>query len=1163
MIDERLGSQELVEDVCARSGRAMPVLRRAGDDAAYAEWLLRETYAFEPTGAPTVSDKCGERAIGGALDVVGAAMERCFRAAANPRNVLCKGMCRRSEMGREPCLRGSSEVGVRCASSAYEAFKTPAWDTFCDRAGEDVMLHVILYCSVFIRVGLDGDSPLLQICGYPINDTIRKQAVTNAMATSKARAGVRREQRARKKQRREELIAAEKVAQNHSAVESKCVQEKQLTANPFISSVDVHEVIRLSEVYRASQISVDEDVDVTDPSSDAPTASNKSMDLQMAFNAGKKSSRKPSWFRRSAAKRSTKAQEAANEGLKAPAKGKVVNRSAKASFGNQVKIANEVYDRGVFMFRSSFTKKPGFPASHVLRVCGPSNRAARRLFVEIFKSKKVIKTSKHKTARAVRQAKSTYRIPRKYREALLPSLRATIDRARKCPFARLLNKHAPMPRKLVVSSSRIDAVSTESLLSAYTAPRKVAEFVWEVLKSIVPDALLGSKRTRESLRDTIKRMVSMRRYERITLHEVMQGVRTSDFTCFKALRTNASNAGQAEASQRRLTTKWISWLVKEMIFPIIRAHFYVTDTQLHKNRIFYYRKGVWSRLVTATLQGLEETSFRRLPAREAMKLLDRVSLENNLGFSNMRFLPKGSGLRPIATLNKPSTFTVKLGRSSSHRIKRFEAVNARLKDVQDILYHETVRDPDVMGSAVGDYKSVLMRLGPCLRTIRRERLVGRNPQPFIIATDIKGAFDNLPIDSLERVATNLISSSSYQTLHYVVVKHDGEQKYKKLVSSVAATSKQKIPGPLFTEANKRMNTGSVVMLKRESKNAVIVDAGFAKDISEANVVPLLRAHLRENIVSARGKFFLQTVGIPQGSIVSPLLCSLFFGHLEHEYKLLSGFCGDHSTVCRWMDDMLIVTTNKEQAIAFLAACKRGFSAHGCSLNDAKTLSNFDHEDEVHKKTFVNADGRNYIPWCGLLIDCLTLEIMVDYSRYSGEFVRESMNLPLGRKVWTRLPDRICGFIKPKCAAIFYDESINSKVTVRANVFQLFLMAAMKTHSYVVAASATPGCNQIAPIALYRAIERAVRFGQVLIQRQTASARANCGSLGRISNRHVEFLATKAFLQILGRKQTRYTRVLQLLNSRLTASDMKRASRNALLAQAMDPSRHTIFSHIRY
>jgi telomerase reverse transcriptase len=174
-----------------------------------------------------------------------------------------------------------------------------------------------------------------------------------------------------------------------------------------------------------------------------------------------------------------------------------------------------------------------------------------------------------------------------------------------------------------------------------------------------------------------------------------------------------------------------------------------------------------------------------------------------------------------------------------------------------------------------------------------------------------------------------------------------------------------------------------------------------------------------------------------------------------------------------------------------------------------------------------------------------------------------MNLPLGRKVWTRLPERICGFLKPKCAAIFFDESINGKVTVRVNVYQLFLMAAMKTHSYVAAASAIPGCEHISSLTLYRAITYAVRFGQMLIQRHSAGARVHCGSTGRLPKSHVEFLAIQAFLQVLKQKQTRYNRAIQLLNSRLTSKGMKRASRNGLLAQAMEPSRNTIFKHIRF
>lgn len=1147
------------------------MLRRRGDDDAYAEAVSRSTYAFASNAAPMITERIVEENGRDIADVVHAAIEHSFRASASPKNVLCKGMCRRTERERDGTpLRSSTAVSVRCVSSAYEAFKSPFWKTFCERVGSGMMMYILLYCSVFVRVGSDDDAPLLQICGYPMTDTRRKRAVAKAMATSKDRAQKRRRQRSEKKRVGDE---AHSIESSDRVMESKCEQEPTLTANPFISSIDVREVIRLSDLYGragvrdedAASASSSEDIMQTQEEPDEPHVSEST----------KKSFRKPSWFRRRAAKQRRKTEEPSSVDVRADPEackkgsygvnnGRSVRRTSTASRDNVVKLADQVFDRGVFMFRSSFTKKPGFPSSHPLRCNGTGVRGSRRLYHMIFKPKKLIKASKrHKTVQALNRAKSTYRIPRKYRTKLLPALREMLERTRRCPFARLLNKYAPMPRGLVVSAKKIETVSEESLLSSYTPPRGVAVFVWKVLESIVPAELLGSQDTQSKLRESVQRIVSMRRYERLTLHELMQGVRTSDFKCFRAETTNAGNAGQAEASQRRMVTNWMSWLVTEIVFPVIRAHFYVTDTQTTKNRIFFYRKGVWVRLVTATLQKLEQTSYKRLSAKQFTTMLERANAAN-LGFSNMRFLPKTSGLRPIATLNKPTTVTLKSSKTRLQRLKRFEAINSRLKDIQDVLHHETISNPDIMGAAVGDYQGALLRLGPCLRTIRRQRLMGRCKQAYIIATDITGAFDNLPLEMLERVATDLVSSSCYQTLHYAVVKPNGEAKYKKSISSLPR-DKPDVPGPLVPSTDDATKARSVTALKGESKHSIVVDAGFAKHISEENILPLLRAHLHENVVSARGQYLLQTVGIPQGSIVSPLLCSLFYGHLEKEYKLISRFCTECSTVCRWMDDMLLIATDEKQAADFIDACKQGFEKHGCTLNAEKTMSNFTHGAIVEKRTYQSEEGRDYIPWCGLLIDCLTLEVMVDYSRYSGEFVRESMNLPLARKAWTRLPERICGFLKPKCAAIFYDESINGKVTVRVNVFQLFLMAAMKTHSYIVAAATVPGCDQIAPVALFRAIREAIRFGQILIQRQSSMTRGftDCRGAGGISNQQIEFLAMKAFLKILQQKQTRYKRVIQLLNSRLTSNVMKRASKNTLLARAMDPSRNTIFSTIRF
>jgi len=1170
--------------MCARHGLPQPVLRRAGDSEEYTEVLLRQTFAFADDAAPSTSGReTSLERTRSVMDIVHSAIDYLFKASAKPRNVLCKGMHRRIDSGtkareRTMELRGAPSVTVSCANSAYEAFTSPVWETLCDRIGEEMMMRILLYCSVFIRVGTAKDTPLLQICGYAIVDSRSRMRVANAKVTNKTRMQAQREKRAAKSARkRKKAEEAEAARTDSHAIESRCASDDKttspLTKNPFISEVDLQEVVRLSEVLRSSediQVSTDDEqsTEVCETQSEPDDAVTQEV---VTKPKEKRKHRAPSWIRKREKRKLQQIQLETEEPQRivvdteihkprAQRVGRVVDRTATTSRGNKVKLAAVVFDRNTFMFRSSFAKKPGLPVCHVLRSSGTGVRASRRMFHDIFNPNKFATIARDHGRRRARNAKSTHKVPHKFRRALLPAFEIALERATTCPFAVLLNRHAPMPNALMVASSRVTDMRDESLLSAYTSPRSVAAFVWAVIDYIFPNELLGGEKTRSALQDFIKRVVSMRRYERCTLHEAMHRVHTGDFKCFKAVKTNVGSAGQAEASQRRMVCKWIAWLVNEMVFPLIRAHFYCTDTQTHRQRMFFYRKGVWARLVSATLQNLEQTSFKRLSMKDASAMLERAN-KSNLGFSNIRFLPKGTGLRPVAVLNKPSKFVVKAKKVRT--VKEFHAVNSRLKEVFDVLAYETVRDPNVMGAAVGDYKSTLIRLGPCLRAIRHQRRLGRCGKAFMLATDIKGAFDNLPLSTLERIAVDLLQGTSYQTLKYTVMKRDGTTKYKKTVTSLDSDEVRGVPGPLVTEAHRRQNTGGVALLKNESRGSVIVDNGMATEISHDDIVPLLRAHLKENMVSSCGKFMLQTVGIPQGSIVSPLLCSLFYGHLEHEYKLLTGVCDATSTICRWMDDILLITTDEARAKTFIDTCKRGFEEHGCSLNTLKTLCNFDHEPDVTRRTFVSSDGNEFIPWCGILINVDTLEIMVDYSRYSGEFLRETMNLPIARTAWLRLPDRICGFLKPKCAALFYDESINSRLTCRVNVFQLFLMAAMKTHSYVAAVSKIPGCNPIAPVALYRAIKHAINFGQILIQRHTARARAHCGSIGRIPNAHVEFLARTAFLSVLVRKQARYKRTIELLVSGLNSREMKRATRNALLKQATDPSRSAIFETIRF
>lgn len=59
-----------------------------------------------------------------------------------------------------------------------------------------------------------------------------------------------------------------------------------------------------------------------------------------------------------------------------------------------------------------------------------------------------------------------------------------------------------------------------------------------------------------------------------------------------------------------------------------------------------------------------------------------------------------------------------------------------------------------------------------------------------------------------------------------------------------------------------------------------------------------------------------------------------------------------------------------------------------------------------------------------------------------------MTIDCGVNPGTKVFFKLLGFIKPKSHALFYDLSINSRFTVLRNIYENFLIAAMKFHSYV-------------------------------------------------------------------------------------------------------------------
>ncbi|KAK9282667.1 hypothetical protein L1049_010887 [Liquidambar formosana] len=154
---------------------------------------------------------------------------------------------------------------------------------------------------------------------------------------------------------------------------------------------------------------------------------------------------------------------------------------------------------------------------------------------------------------------------------------------------------------------------------------------------------------------------------------------------------------------------------------------------------------------------------------------------------------------------------------------------------------------------------------------------------------------------------------------------------------------------------------------------------------------------------------------------------------------------------RFIDDFLFISTSEKQAASFFSRLQRGFREYNCYMNKEKFCLNFDINEMSglpSNRVYVSEDGISFLRWSGLLINCCTLEVQADYTRYQNNHLSSTLTVCWEGKPGRHLKEKLFNFLRPKCHPIFYDSNINSAAIVRLNIYQAFLLCAMKFHCYV-------------------------------------------------------------------------------------------------------------------
>jgi telomerase reverse transcriptase len=241
-----------------------------------------------------------------------------------------------------------------------------------------------------------------------------------------------------------------------------------------------------------------------------------------------------------------------------------------------------------------------------------------------------------------------------------------------------------------------------SMLDQATPMANVSAFCRAVILQIIPNEFWGTTEecsyNRKIILRKMDQFINLRRFENMTLHEVMDGLRVSatqeigktkvdldQITCIpwiapsKLFGTPSTSRTDVE-KRREMLAEFVYYLFDSILIPLIRSNFHVTESGSHRNRLFYFRHDVWRSLTNHHLQNLRTSMFEELKLETASKNLEG----RTLGYSQIRLRPKAVGVRPIMNLRRRSS----LNRNGKKVLGM--SINSTLSNVHKILRHEKV-----------------------------------------------------------------------------------------------------------------------------------------------------------------------------------------------------------------------------------------------------------------------------------------------------------------------------------------------------------------------------------------------------------------------------------------------------------------------------------------
>ncbi|EZG03238.1 hypothetical protein H106_06732 [Trichophyton rubrum CBS 735.88] len=785
------------------------------------------------------------------------------------------------------------------------------------------------------------------------------------------------------------------------------------------------------------------------------------------------------------------------------------------------------------------------------------------------------------------------KIPRRLRGRLVELIQRMQKRHARCSYVELLRHYCP---KKTINNGNEKVSMTD-----YATPtHAVSAFCRAVLQKVIPHELYGcgedGLHNRAIVMRNVDRFLSLRRFETMSLHEVVQGLRIG---CVAWLSPPCQQGGCTEQGQpgnhnhnhnynhnhtnhklalsdyRKRTEMFLEliyYLFDSLLIPLVRSNFYLTESSTYKHRLFYFRHDVWKRLSEPVMADLKSTLFQDIKHSKAERLLNGESL----GYCHIRLLPKSQGARPIANLRRRPVLKNN-GRSGQSFLG--SSINSQLDPLFQVLCYERDQCPESVGSGLPSTAAMYPRLKRFKEQIKASPTRANGPLYFV-KLDVQACFDTIPQARLMQLVDTLVVDDSYRLSKHAEfhpntitsgpsreqVKQQARESNRnkptrRFVWRAAASddfqpvfdavSSSTTPGQC-SNSNSSSSSSSNRKSRCGGAPAVYVDNGWYRTHTRDDLLALLEKHIRNNLVKIGKKYYRQKRGIPQGSVVSNLLCNFFYG--QHEEERL-GFLREPQAsaptlLMRYVDDYLLISTDRRLAERFLQVMLDGDEEFGISVAPEKTLVNFDLN--IAGRHIPRLEGRQFL-FCGALIDVKSLALTRDRSatgiiidagaggradRTKGKNVavstHDSLTVNLTRPPGQEFTRKAFKAFQLQAQTMFLDTKHSSSAVVLASLFRCFAECALKTRVYYQVMQRYSSARSCSSGLLISTITAVLEYGACRVRTAPAASGAPAGFECSVTPRQVRWLGATAFHRVLARRQSYYAPVLRWLDALLRA-----------------------------